>query len=185
MNSKVRTSISPAKCYLPIGKKEKTCIAGFIGKLAAVATQNMHPMCRIARWQTALAIWRWTADAVETDSKFVIKDAGKYNFSLQIASRAAIKHGRKHGINGLRHEHAVPRQQLADKIISEKMTDTQIVNFLNKFCVAVIVTKDEDSLLRPRNEMPDAWIWDKKDIFRRYLGSHLFESLVCPENMPS
>lgn len=68
------------------------------------------------------------------------------------------------------HEHLVPRKVLMNKLFSEVIPDKQnIFEFLDTYCVGVVVTKDEDNMLNKiglRSEMPSDW--DNKDPWARY-----------------
>jgi acetyl-CoA acetyltransferase len=134
-------------------------------------------MRELARREVALTLWRWTADAVLSSSGAVKQDAYKYNTNVHTATKSA-KAARAAGSAGLRHEHAVPRVVLARRIVDDDLSTEAIFELLDKFCVAVIVTAEEDRRLRPRNEMPPDWSWG--DRYARYVHSNLYDELEFP-----
>jgi hypothetical protein len=71
---------------------------------------------------------------------------------------------------GLIHEHIVPKRILIDKLLNEiPYNQQEIFNFLDVFCIGVVVTKDEDRALNNaglKHKMPDSW--DHKDPWARY-----------------
>lgn len=76
----------------------------------------------------------------------------------------------KPSVKGLIHEHLVPRKVLIHKLFSEiNPSEQTIFNILDKFCIGVVVTKDEDSALNNaglRSAMPSGW--SGKDPWERY-----------------
>ena len=134
------------KSLRPLNKLEQRYICQFIRILIPIARDDHHSMRGIARWQIALAMWRWTADAVDIRSGKVRKDAFKYNVDFRRHTQGARDAlAASTSAKGLRHEHMVPRSILADEIMKRDMDENNIYHFLCKWCHAVIVTKKEDS----------------------------------------
>jgi hypothetical protein len=134
-------------------------------------------MTDLAREQIAVTMWRWTADAVDTEKRVVKKDAYKYDFDIHAATKSAKATKTK---KGLRHEHAVPRMVLARLIIDLDLPVDGIFKLLDRLCVAVVVTRAEDLKLKPRNKMPDGWKWENGDPYERYKFSGIFDELEFP-----
>lgn len=76
----------------------------------------------------------------------------------------------KPSVKGLVHEHLIPRKVLIHKLFNEVERDQhKIYEFLEKFCVGVVVTKAEDQALNDaglNSKIPDNW--DNKDPWTRY-----------------
>jgi hypothetical protein len=108
--------------YRPLGPAEHRYIAEYIHALVPAARQSDHPMQDLARWLIAIAMWRWTADGVNEAGR-VIKDALKYDLTVHRATRAA-REAAVTSTAGLRHEHIVPRDLLARRIITGNLTTT-------------------------------------------------------------
>jgi hypothetical protein len=117
-------------------------------------------------------MWRWTADGVDVESGRVVMDALKYDVTVHRSTREAREAARV-GIRGLRHEHVVPRTLLARRIIEGDLDVTAIAALLTRCCRAVIVTREQDALIRPRDAMPDIWDWDSGDPYARYVHSKI------------
>jgi len=71
----------------------------------------------------------------------------------------------------LRHEHVVPRREIRKILLVEHKSPTyeEIREILSTFCLAIVVTKEEDARLNRmglRSKMPDDW--DCKDRWARY-----------------
>lgn len=68
------------------------------------------------------------------------------------------------------HEHAVPKSVLIKMLFEIKNpTPKSVEDILSRYCVAVVVTKDEDRLLSKaglRSKMPADW--DGSDLWARY-----------------
>ena len=77
------------KSLRPLNKLEQRYICQFIRILIPIARDDHHSMRGIARWQIALAMWRWTADAVDIRSGKVRKDAFKYNVDFRRHTQGA------------------------------------------------------------------------------------------------
>jgi len=74
----------------------------------------------------------------------------------------------------LRHEHCVPRKIILDKLNSLKSKSAdEIFKILDKFCHAVIVSKDEDKRLNKyRSKMPSILTEERtvENVFSRYIN---------------
>jgi hypothetical protein len=164
------------KRYRPLERAEHQYIAQYVRSLLAVARDPAHPMSRLAQWQIALAMWRWTADGVDIPSGRVVKDALKYSTVVHPSTQAARA---QISTRGLRHEHVVPRVVLARRIIDQDLDHNGIVELLTRFCRAAILTSEEDRRLLPKKEMPPGWTWED-DPFARYVYSKISIG-TCPE----
>nr|CAA6830691.1 MAG: Unknown protein [uncultured Thiotrichaceae bacterium] len=73
-------------------------------------------------------------------------------------------------VKGLVHEHLIPRKVLIHKLFNEVERDQhKIYEFLEKFCIGVVVTKAEDQALNDaglNSKMPDDW--NNQDPWARY-----------------
>ena len=101
-------------------------------------------------------------------------DSGKKDkyFGQPFWSERALKQiliNKKSGVNlekDLRHEHAVPKKLIKDKILTLKnKSEEEIFNILDKLGHAVIISKDEDEKLNRlhRSSSPNLY-----DVFSRY-----------------
>ena len=78
----------------------------------------------------------------------------------------AAKYANKKEVNL---EHAIPMKVLIEMLLkTENLTAEKVDKILNQFCVVMIITKDEDSLLNAkyRSSMPSNW--NGVDIYARY-----------------
>src|SRR5580698_501835 len=141
--------------YRDLKSTERMYICLFICALVPVARDQRHPMRKLARREIARSLWRWTADAVEIKSGAVKQDGFKYDCRVHPHTIEASKAQRKER----RHEHAVPRMLLADRIIDTNLNEEGVFKLLERFCRAVVVTKEQDSRLKPRHKMPEGWKW--------------------------
>lgn len=96
-------------------------------------------------------------------SEFDGKHQGcKYWSSTALRSRLPNKH--------LVHEHIVPKKVIVNSLMNEVgRTPERIYDFLERFCIGVVVTKDEDTALNSaglRSKMPEDW--DGEDPWARY-----------------
>lgn len=77
----------------------------------------------------------------------------------------------------LRHEHCVPRKIILEKIYSLKFKNVDaIFEILDKFCHAVIVSKDEDKLLNKYRSKMQPILTDERtvqNLFARYINSSI------------
>jgi hypothetical protein len=168
-----------SKLYRPLNSTERRYLCSFIRALVPVARDAVHPMSELARKEIALTMWRWTADAVHVPSGIVKPDKFKYNIEVHAATKSARSVASK-GPRGLRHEHAVPRMELAKQIIDNNLDEVAIYTLLDRLCIPVIVTEAEDLRLFPKNTMPAGWDWIRGDPYARYAGSGLKQDLVLP-----
>jgi hypothetical protein len=140
-------------------------------------------MHKWARGHIGGLLWCWTVGAIAKKSGRLIGTAVKYNVNVHAATPAAIKIIQSKSNKGLRHEHAIPRSLIAKRIVDENMDEEAIVDFLRKFCRAVIIEKGEDDQLNEaklRKTMPVGWNWDPNDVYARYRKVGLFDILVWP-----
>lgn len=68
------------------------------------------------------------------------------------------------------HEHIVPRKVMISALMNmENPTPDKIFNYLKKYCIGVVVTKEEDIRLNKaglRSKMPNSW--NEDDPWERY-----------------
>jgi len=90
---------------------------------------------------------------------------------------------------GLRHEHAVPRNQLIRWMLErpERPAPADVKAFLSRLCFAVVVTVEEDNELRAtgfKDSLPDGWDWNAKGDERllRYARARLLEAVRRPDS---
>jgi hypothetical protein len=92
-------------------------------------------------------------------------------------NRALPKGQRRKPSSFLRHEHVVPRAFLARKF--KEIKNPELISpFLNRFCIACILHKDEDKKIPPKlkSNMPENWnfesnneeSWSAVDQWERY-----------------
>lgn len=109
-----------------------------------------------------------TKFAVVSEITWVWSEFNGKHQGCQFWSKEALQSGfpNKH----LVHEHLVPKRVLVDAIIDEiEKTPDSIYDYLERFCIGVVVTKDEDARLNAaglRSKMPENW--DTKDPWARY-----------------
>lgn len=113
----------------------------------------------------------------------VLKDAiwvwstfeGKHSDSLcwSIAAQRLMKNQKripKDVKEKLTHEHSIPKSIIIQKLLNlPKPTQAAVKQILTKYCIAVIITREEDKKLNDiglRSKMPDDW--DNKDVYARY-----------------
>lgn len=102
----------------------------------------------------ANAVWVW--------SEFEGKIKGCSRWSRAARSNPTIK--------GLIHEHVVPKSVLIRMLFDLSNPTTEAVaGILDRFCIGVVVTRDEDKRLTQagvRRRMPDDW--DGRDVWVRH-----------------
>ena len=104
--------------------------------------------------------WVWT----EFHGKY---DGCKYwsDEALKIKNRQSM----------LIHEHVVPKKVLIDYLMGKQnLSPKEIYEFLEKFCIGVVVTKAEDQTINNiglRSKMPSDW--DFEDPWARYEGLNI------------
>lgn len=172
--------VSISQLFRPLRAKERRYLSTFIRTLVPVVRDAEHPMRELARKEIALTMWRWTADGFHIPSRVVKQDAFKYNVHIHTATKNA-KAAAAAGSANLRHEHAVPRMELTRYIVKHNMDEEGIFRVLERLCVAVIVTADEERKVRPKNTMPPSWDWLTGNPYERYVYSRLDDQLVFPD----
>lgn len=173
--------------YKPLSIVHKEFIAAEICRLAGIARGAAHPSRRTARFLIDSLLWCWTADGID-DVGDAGRDKLKYDFDHQRHTRAAkdlwISNGRRR--TDLRHEHAVPRKELLRCLLEspQRRTEPETLEFLERLCFAVIVTKDEDAKFKGslRDTMPLPWSCDAKgeQRFDRYRAVGLRHEIIEP-----
>jgi len=114
------------------------------------------------------AVWEWTVMDGKLDGcKFWTREA------------LAVKNDKPK----LTHEHAVPRKVLHAKFFSLSRPSPEVIGgIFRRFCVGVVVTRDQDKILDQhglRSSMPPGWGWD--DPWARYRVAGIFEDVVEPK----
>jgi len=75
--------------------------------------------------------------------------------------------------SGLRHEHLVPKKVVIAHLLAlDPATTDNVHAILDRYCIGVVVTKDEDARLTGlglRSKMPDGW--DAGDPWARYAAA--------------
>jgi hypothetical protein len=165
------------KIYRTLHQLERKHICNIIEVFIPLAQNTSSPMRAIARDYISFTLWRWTADAVlcaqEREQPDIVKrDQFKYNCDIHPSTKAA-RDVRHKGVDGLRHEHVIPRDFIVNGILTMNLQGEKLYNFLLTFCKAAIVTKEEDGLLKPKKTMPSGWNWDSQDIYARYKVSNI------------
>lgn len=96
-------------------------------------------------------------------------------------SEKAVATGSKR--EGLVHEHVVPRKVIREKLFTlSKPSISSVKRILEKYCIGVVVTKEEDVHLRNlqlHSSMPEDW--DRKDVWARYKKANI---RVTPQPYP-
>jgi len=167
--------------YQRLALEQQHKICEFIESLVKLANDEQHPLCEFARTEIGLVLWRWTADAFHERERVVKRGVFKYDVNVHPATREAREKKKRTDNNkGLRHEHVVPRGFIARRIIELRLDAAEIWPLLDRFCKAVIVTDNEDKLLKPKKEMPESWDWTSGDPYARYRRAGLYDSIVFP-----
>ena len=176
--------MAPA-AFRPLGPIEKDWLATFVHRLIPTAADPSHSMQRVAATQISLSMWRWTADGIN-EKGVVVPDAIKYDPRFLPATRAAKAAIEQSELKGLRHEHVVPRRMLTEHFIAQYRIERvpqysveQLVDVLQKYCLGVIVTSEEDRRL-VRGAMPTGWSFEGGDVFARYHAAGLAEAVCYP-----
>jgi hypothetical protein len=173
--------------YKPLSTVHKEFIAAEICRLVRIARDADHPSRGTARFLIDSLLWCWTADGID-DADDAGRDKLKYDFDHQRHTRAAkalwIGNGRRP--TGLRHEHAVPRKELLRCLLDspQARTEPETLEFLERLCFAVIVTKEEGAKFKGslRDTMPLPWSCDAKgeQRFDRYRAVGLRDDIIEP-----
>ena len=125
-----------------------------------VASRQNGAVARTHRMLADILLWVWTADAYDPLKGTVKRDGFKYACDHQRHTEAAhevwLANGKRG--TGLIHEHAAPRKEILDHLFTSNAVNDSagVLQFLEKWCFAVIVTKAENSSL-PRS-MPAGWV---------------------------
>lgn len=133
-------------------------------------------MQRLAASLIKLAVWRRTADAVDSATGIVVPDAIKYDIRYlhhtADAASVSAQYPKELG-KRLTHEHSFPLSLLAEKIFSLETDDRKAIGeIFNTCCRAAIVTREEDSKLNSaklRSAMPSDWSFGG-NILARYFS---------------
>ncbi len=132
-------------------------------------------MQRLASYLIKLAVWRRTADAVDSATGIVIPDAIKYDIRYLPHTADAALISAQYPMSQLKkyltHEHSFPLGLFAEKIFNLDTDNREAIGeIFNTCCRAAIVTREEDSKLNSaklRSAMPTNWSFGE-DIFARY-----------------
>lgn len=106
-------------------------------------------------------LWYWTADGLD-ESGVAKRDAIKRRPNMLPRTQEADAQIRRGDLDGLRHEHAVPRQALFLRLLDlADAPEAQLLELLEGYCFAVVVTKDEDARLSAvfKQNMPTSRWW--------------------------
>ncbi|MDF1878427.1 hypothetical protein JHD46_02100 [Sulfurimonas sp. SAG-AH-194-C20] len=116
----------------------------------------------------------WTATVVNNDN-----DVVKYKGQPYWSKKAIIHYqsinikNKQKDFSGLRHEHIMPRKLIKEKILASNKSKEVILEILNKYSHAVIITKEEDQILKDmgfNQSMPESFN-QTEEILDRYDGS--------------
>jgi hypothetical protein len=156
--------------YEPLSIKHTQTLGELILAHAKCARQEPS-MRKVIQHHVALLGWRFTADAVNAKSSMVVRDAIKVSANHLHHSRAVCeaRHKGSDLTGKVIHEHVVPRTLLAERALD--MTNAEdIIDLFTKYSICVLVTPDDDALLRKnglRKTMPEDWKWGDEP-FARY-----------------
>lgn len=148
----------------------KIVLAERIHSLIPHAKNKNDPLFKFARTEIMSLLWRFTADGMKKG--YLARDAIKYKCTHIPYTQKAKAVLNSNETKGLRHEHAVPRKFIAEEIIKRNESPVEICSFIDQYCKAVLVTKEEDSRLKPKSSMPDSWDWND-DIYQRYNDANI------------
>lgn len=129
-----------------------------------------------------------TKAQISTDLAFIINAPLTYGTKFAVISEVtwvwSEYYGKYHGckywtenalkakddLKSLIHEHLVPKKILIKHLINLKSPQSnEIYNFLEKYCIGVVVTKEEDKKINEaglKSTMPENW--DNVDPWSRY-----------------
>ena len=92
------------------------------------------------------------------------------NIERSIAAKHATKNAAKNAIKKeVTLDHAIPMKELIEKLLTTKdLTAEKVDGLLQQFCVVMVITKEENSLLdaKYKSSMPPNW--NGVDIYARY-----------------
>jgi hypothetical protein len=165
----------------PLGSDQKRYLCDEIARQVSSARD---PGC--AAWAVRLiheCFWFWTADGVDGHGR-VGRDKLKYSVDHLWHSEGACGLSReacqrgdapavRHQASNLRHEHAVPRKLILERLmVGEPLAQAELLALLERLCLGVVLTREEDAQLNAQfqRSMPPAWdITDPAaDVFARY-----------------
>jgi hypothetical protein len=177
--------------YRKLTKQHELFIAEEVLRLIPRVANRRDPMWRVARFMIDMLLWCWTADGIDVSGE-AARDSLKYDCYRQFHTVEARKQwyeNRGYG-RGLRHEHAVPRNQLITWMLSQPQPFTceKILEVLRRLCFAVIVTVEEDNELKShgvKDTLPAEWKWaaDGEARLMRYEVAKLLPSVRQPLTM--
>lgn len=136
--------------WQPLTQEHRRELVDLAARAAAVA-ERTPSIKRVALRQIKDLAWRWTADAVDARTGIVVPDAVKYALThlphtTKAAAAAADARGRLGAV--LRHEHAVPRSVLAERVLEIGSKDhSAIFALCTTYCVAALLSLAEDHKL--------------------------------------
>ncbi|WP_434042997.1 MULTISPECIES: hypothetical protein [Sorangium] len=175
--------------YQELGDDQREFISQEIARLIPVASDYGHSSWRTARFLIDSLLWCWTADGIDERGE-AGRDRLKYDCIRQFHTVEAHKRweqNRGRGA-GLRHEHAVPRNQLITWLLErrERPAPADVKAFLSRLCFAVVVTVEEDNELRAKgvkDSLPDGWDWNAEgdDRLLRYAKAGLLDAVRRPD----
>jgi hypothetical protein len=150
--------------------------------LALIAADGANPHRGLARVEMKWNFWRWTADAIDEAGSIIRQDGVKHCCLHLVHTEeagAAWERGNRRPVQGddLRHEHAVPSDVLADRILQGPLTHDAVHAMMTTLCHAVVLTIIQDGLFAAHkrrdgknltSQMPDDW--NGLDPWARYRG---------------
>jgi hypothetical protein len=147
-------------------------IAGFIAELLL----NKSMSSNLRKKMIHHLLWSATCDSDEGNSVDDIKYKKLY------WSKKAVESYNNYGPKGLRHEHIVPQKiikELMNKVVFPSFEE--ILNILNSYHFAAIITMEEDGLLNTSRMPNNDYIRDKTDksILARYIDAEISLFLVA------
>jgi hypothetical protein len=163
-----------------IGSAERLWIAGEINRLIEIASA---PGRTESRWADNLVrnvyLWYWTADGLNAKDE-VQRDLIKTDPSFLRHTPEALRAIGKKG--DVIHEHAVPRRVILRHLKARRWgSPIEIKEFLDRFCFGVIISKEQDGMLKAwKHEMPGAFS-ESSDPLERY---RLAELIVLDPKYP-
>lgn len=178
----------------PLNEVVKKALVEMLFSFSTIAADATNPIKEIAKKFMKEMMWRWTADCLVDGKIWVdrIKTVTKYVPSTQAAIRkmaVSVEPTKE-----VTHEHVVPSGFLVAHIIGSKLNRLQIMDLMQNYCKAVIVTKDEDGLLRAaglNSVMPKGWKFGD-DCYERYKqtwtknrSSTLYDCIIFPDLIQS
>jgi hypothetical protein len=148
----------------PLTEQDRNEILEYIVSLACRASQSIT-LRRFYERKLSDALWDWTASGYSRKGNWK-NDAYKYCVDTHRSTAESKRADKKE----LRHEHAVPRNLLVQRIIACSSQPDAVKETLDKFAIAVVITKAEDARLNKkglRAKMPNDNWWEH-DPYARY-----------------